>query len=155
MTSTPSLTAASALRFVQVRRDERRAAPRAQRKLEGAARLGVVLEHEDANPGDVGDGGRLLAARRARCLEHGTWQRDGESAAAAGAESSSDAVAEELHQALHDRQPEAEALGPVAPGVLQLIELLEHARLLALGNAGARIAHANENVAARALAREA
>ena len=61
-------------------------------------------------------------------------------------------VAEEIAQAPHDRQPQAQPLVPVAVRALDLVELLEDAGPMLLRDADAGVAHLEDD-AARAAAR--
>ena len=59
-------------------------------------------------------------------------------------------MAEQLRQAAHDREPQSDALGPIALGIAELIELLKHMLLLVTRNAAAGIPHLDAQVAAPA-----
>ena len=67
-----------------------------------------------------------------------------------GAEVISRPHPEQVGQALHDRQAEPEAARPVTLGVVQLVELLEHARVLGLRNAAPGVGHRDDDVSASA-----
>src|SRR5262249_20487680 len=141
-----ALRAQLALGFLDGGGADAAAAPALEQQTHAAADLGVVVHQPDAEPARHARRPKAAFRRRrrggARALE-----LDGEDAAAADARAHRHAVAEDLAQALDDRQTKPEALRALAA---ELIVLVENALLLVRRDADAGIGHLQpQPVAAR------
>src|SRR6185503_6826227 len=77
---------------------------------------------------------------------------DRDDAASADLRPYSQRVAEQLREAAHDRESQANALGAIALGIAELIELLEHVFQLVLRNAATGVPHLDAQLPAYAAA---
>ena len=129
-----------------VRRRRRAMALVLEQELEQFAHLGIVLDDQDRAGAVACRFGACLGRRRAG---RGCRRRGRRPAAAStsmakteplpGLRADADPVAQQIAQALHDRQAEAEAAAAFARGIVELMVLLEDRLKFLLGNADAGI----------------
>ncbi len=111
-----------------------------EEELEELAHLRVVLDDQDRPGVASGLNARVIRAvagalelgcRRARWAHH----LDGEDRALAGLRADPDPMAQQLPQALHDGEAQAQAPAPFAGGIVELMVLVEDRFELVLGDA--------------------
>ena len=97
-----------------------------EKMIEKVAHFGIVLDDQDrAGAASLFNGRRPIAFRRRRDLVRQERHLDGKDRPLARLRTDVDLVAEQIRQAMHDGEAEAEAAAALTRGVVELVILVE------------------------------